>query len=365
MRLGEALHDGEARAAGPVRGLAACETVEDARLGAARDARRAVQDVDHVAASAHASRDLDRPLCGRIPGGVVDQGHVGVMQRLGVGADERERGVDGGGVLAPGQRRGEVGDGCGNDVRQVRRSKVGRERALPDPGEVEEIGQEAIQVLETKGLVQRRHGERTTVVRKDVTEYLGTLAVTVRQKFRDDPDYLLHLMAARRMVETEVVSLLTSRDDPVAAGVTAALDGMRRARDAGDFAGFVDADVAFHLALVHSAQNPILTVLHDNLFGLIDDVIQVTSRVPSKSLEAAYSEHHEIWLRIADRDRIGATGLMRAQIDNQVRALACPLFGHRAEPGRRDRQEGAGGERGSDHHRRRHDRAGRHRLRRH
>lgn len=58
---------------------------------------------------------------------------------------------------------------------------------------------EAIQVLETKGLVQRRHGERTTVVCEDVTGYLGTLAVTVRQKFRDDPDYLLHLMAVRRM----------------------------------------------------------------------------------------------------------------------------------------------------------------------
>lgn len=184
---------------------------------------------------------------------------------------------------------------------------------------------EAIQVLETKGLVQRRHGERTVVVREDVNEYLGTLAVTVRQKFRDDPDYLLHLMAVRRMVETEVVSMLTARDDPVAAEVTAALDGMLKARDTDDFAGFVDADVAFHLALVHSAGNPILTVLYDNLFGLIHEVIQVTSRVPSKSLDAAYSEHHDIWQQIANRDQIRATSLMRAQIDNSAAYLRVVL----------------------------------------
>ena len=180
---------------------------------------------------------------------------------------------------------------------------------------------EAIQTLETKGLVMRRHGDRTTVVREDVGEFLDTLAITVRQRLSTNPTYLEELMAARRMIETEVLELLCARADPVAAPVTQALDQMRLARDAGDFAGFVDADAAFHLALVHSAQNSIISIIYDNFANLINEVIQLTSRVPTKSLEAAYDEHAEIYERIRLGDETAAKALMRKQIDNSAAYL--------------------------------------------
>ncbi|MDS9469748.1 FadR/GntR family transcriptional regulator [Paracoccus sp. MBLB3053] len=180
---------------------------------------------------------------------------------------------------------------------------------------------EAIQTLETKGLVQRRHGDRTTVVREDVGEFLGTLAVSIRQQLFSDPAYLEELMAARRMIETEVLEILCATPGPVAAAVTDALDRMRLARDAGDFSAFVDADAAFHLALVHSARNRILSIVYDNFANLIGEVIQLTSRVPTKSLEAAYDEHAEIYECLRSGDEIGAKSLMRAQIDNSARYL--------------------------------------------
>jgi GntR family transcriptional regulator, transcriptional repressor for pyruvate dehydrogenase complex len=180
---------------------------------------------------------------------------------------------------------------------------------------------EAIQTLETKGLVLRRHGDRTTVVREDVGEFLDTLAVTVRQRLSTDAAYLEELMAARRMIETEVLGILCARADAVAPTVTEALTRMRAARDAGDFAGFVNADAGFHLALVHSAQNRILSIIYDNFAALINEVIQVTSRVPTKSLAAAYDEHAEIYERIRTGDEAGAKALMRAQIDNSATYL--------------------------------------------
>lgn len=180
---------------------------------------------------------------------------------------------------------------------------------------------EAMQILETKGLVKRRHGGRTTVVRDDVTQFLGTLTVTVRQLFSTDAEYLVQLMAVRRMIETEVVDLLTSGGGAMNADVGAALEAMRTARDTADFSGFVDADAAFHLALVHSAGNQILTVFYDNLYGLITEVIRITSRVPTKSLEAAWAEHADIYARIESRDGEGAKALMRDQIDNSAAYL--------------------------------------------
>ncbi len=199
---------------------------------------------------------------------------------------------------------------------------------LPSEGEIaRDYGvstrsvREAMQILETKGLVQRRHGERTLVMRNDVGGFLDTLAVTVRQFFSTAPDYLVQLMDVRRMIEIEVLGLLTAESGKMNADVEQALDAMRVARDTGNFAGFVDADAAFHLALVHSAGNQILAVFYDNLYGLITEVIRVTSRVPTKSLEDAYAEHADIYDRIFKRDEAGAKALMRAQIDNSAAYL--------------------------------------------
>jgi DNA-binding FadR family transcriptional regulator len=199
---------------------------------------------------------------------------------------------------------------------------------LPSEGEVaRDFGvstrsvREAMQILETKGLIRRRHGERSVVIRDDVSEFLGTLAVTVRQLFSTNPDYLIQLMVVRRMIETEVIGLLTAREQPVSAEMEAALEAMRKARDTGDFAGFTEADAAFHFALVRSAGNEILIVFYDNLHGLITDVIRVTSRVPSKSLEAAYAEHAELLSVIAAREEARAKALMRAHIDNSAAYL--------------------------------------------
>jgi GntR family transcriptional repressor for pyruvate dehydrogenase complex len=177
---------------------------------------------------------------------------------------------------------------------------------------------EAMQILETKGLIRRRHGERSTVIRDDVSEFLGMLAITVRQLFSAEPDYLMQLMDVRRMIETEVIGLLAVRDRPVNLEVEQALDAMRHARDTSNFTGFTEADAAFHLALVRSAGNEILSVFYDNLYGLITEVIRVTSRVPSKSLEAAYTEHADICKAIVERNETTAKALMRAHIDNSA-----------------------------------------------
>ena len=178
-----------------------------------------------------------------------------------------------------------------------------------------------MQVLETKGLVRRRHGERTEVVRADVAGFLGTLALTVRHLFSSDPEYLNQLMVVRRMIETEAIGLLTLPGAEIAPSVAEALEAMRQARDAGDFSGFIEADAAFHAALVRSANNEIMSLFYEKLHALIIEVINVTSRVPSKSLNEAYAEHETLFRTIASRDEAEAKRLMRAHIDNSAAYL--------------------------------------------
>jgi DNA-binding FadR family transcriptional regulator len=183
---------------------------------------------------------------------------------------------------------------------------------------------EALQILETRGLVRRRHGERATVVREDIAEFLGSLAVTVKQLFADRPEYLVQLMDVRRIIESEVVARLAAAGRAIPAAEEA-LEGMRLAAVSGDKLAFTDADARFHLALVQSLGNEILDVLYDNLFAIIVDIIRVSSRVPAKSLAAGHAEHDEIHRLICAGDIDGAVAAIRGQIDNSSDYLRVAL----------------------------------------
>lgn len=50
-------------------------------------------------------------------------------------------------------------------------------------------------------------------------------------------------------------------------------------------------------------------------------MIRVSSRVPTKSLAEAYTEHEEIFMHIRARNGSGATELMRAQIARSTEYL--------------------------------------------
>lgn len=184
---------------------------------------------------------------------------------------------------------------------------------------------EALQVLETKGLVRRRRGERANVVRDDIASYLDSLAVTVKRLFAQDSRYLVQLMDVRRIIEVEVVARLSSGEGAMNREVEEALAGMRAAADAGVFSRFTDSDAAFHQGLVHSVGNEILALVYDNLFGIIVEVIRVSSRVPRKSLDEAYAEHAEIYRLIRAGDVEGAKEAMRRQIDGSSAYLKVVL----------------------------------------
>ena len=135
---------------------------------------------------------------------------------------------------------------------------------------------EGLQILETKGMVRRRHGERAEVVRDDVDQFLGSLAATVKTLFAKDAAYLVQLMDVRRMFELEVVGRLAAGEGALSQDVSTAL---RSLADATDFAQYAEADANFHRALVQSLGNEILSSVYGNLYALITDVIRLTSRV--------------------------------------------------------------------------------------
>ncbi len=177
---------------------------------------------------------------------------------------------------------------------------------------------EGLQILETKGLVLRRHGERAEVVREDVGQFLESLASTVHSLFAKDTDYLVQLMDVRRMFELEAVGRLASGEGQLSDDVASALKAMA---EASDFSAYANADADFHRALVQSLGNEIMATVYDNLYGLITEVIRLTSRVPSKTMAEGVAEHHAICAAIRSGDAEVSRTLLREHIDNSTTYL--------------------------------------------
>ncbi|MFF0483729.1 FadR/GntR family transcriptional regulator [Streptomyces sp. NPDC004435] len=125
---------------------------------------------------------------------------------------------------------------------------------------------EALRALAGAGLVQARQGSGVFVVATEPAEDWPT---RLRQAALTD------LYEVRMLIEVEAARLAAERrtEDDVAV-IRAALARRREAAHGGT-AGFVDADIALHAAVVAAAHNPVLTALFAEFVpalrqGLID-----------------------------------------------------------------------------------------------
>lgn len=169
---------------------------------------------------------------------------------------------------------------------------------------------EALRALAGAGLVQPRQGAGVFVLATEPTRdwptRLRRAAVTDVYEVRMAVEVHAARLAARRRTPEDV------------AAMEAALEGRRVASGADD-AAFVDADIAFHAAVVAAAHNPVL----DDLFaeftpvlrqGLIDllSLTGLRTRDPNTADEA-----HEAMVRaIADGDAEAAAEVVREELED-------------------------------------------------
>ncbi|WP_405648753.1 FadR/GntR family transcriptional regulator [Streptomyces sp. NBC_00019] len=169
---------------------------------------------------------------------------------------------------------------------------------------------EALRALAGAGLVQPRQGAGvfvlTTEPTRDWPTRLRRAAVTDVYEVRMAVEVHAARLAARRRTPEDV------------AAMEAALEGRREASGADDTA-FVDADIAFHAAVVAAAHNPVL----DDLFaeftpvlrqGLIDllSLTGLRTHDPNTADEA-----HEAMVRaIADGDAEAAAEVVREELED-------------------------------------------------
>lgn len=179
---------------------------------------------------------------------------------------------------------------------------------------------EAIRQLAGLGVLSSRQGAGVFVTALDA---------------RDDWDLVLRrsdilaVIEARTAIEAESAELAATRRTPAdLRAIRRALDGRGVHRD--DIAAHVDADTAFHRAVVAAAGNPILLELFDGFTPRIRpamiEMLRLRGAFGSDDFSGSQDHGHHIDLAqaITDRDASRAAALSRAHLRSLGEAITAP-----------------------------------------
>jgi GntR family transcriptional repressor for pyruvate dehydrogenase complex len=162
---------------------------------------------------------------------------------------------------------------------------------------------EAVKVLEAARVLEVRRGDGTFVTSlapKLLLEGVG-FAVELLQG-----DTLLEVMEVRRMLEPAATGIAALRiSEAELDEVAHLLERMRKARD--DAEELMQADVAFHRAVISSTGNETLTSLLDGLSGRTVRARVWRGLVEGNVTQATLDEHQAIYLALRARDPFLAT----------------------------------------------------------
>jgi len=188
---------------------------------------------------------------------------------------------------------------------------------------------DAIRVLETRGLVEPRHGEGTVVKQIPIDAIVSPLA----DALSSSKDPVADLFDMRKMLEPQLARAAAFRateDD-----VRALEEIVARQRDrvlAGENA--VDEDHAFHYRIATAAKNPVILRTMDVLMDLLRESRVRSLQGPGRA-EISLEGHYRILEAIRRRDPEGAAVSMRVHIEEIETILfpaGTPIAG-RAEGG--------------------------------
>ncbi|MFD1932831.1 MULTISPECIES: FadR/GntR family transcriptional regulator [Nonomuraea] len=172
---------------------------------------------------------------------------------------------------------------------------------------------EAVRALTHAGLLECRQGDGTYV--RATSELSGAMLRRLRQAEQ------LEILEVRRALEVESARLAaTRRNDDDIKLIEARLADRDRAWEAGDPEGFVEADLSFHMAVVHATHNLVLIDLYEDFSAALRASITAAG-TSMDALNSSYIPHDAIARAIAAGDAAAAERAGHACMEHILIAL--------------------------------------------
>jgi GntR family transcriptional regulator, transcriptional repressor for pyruvate dehydrogenase complex len=191
--------------------------------------------------------------------------------------------------------------------------RLPNERELADQFRVSRtVIREAVKTLREKGLISSEQGRGTFVTdgtSRAARDSLGRMMQIGTIERAGD------LVEAREMLEPEIAALASTRATPQdLTNLNACVEMMDRTIN--DANAFIEADLAFHLALARATQNAFIPTLLDPIVDLLREHRKKIFLV--NGAPRGQSHHKKIFKAIVARDPDAARAAMRAHL-KQVR----------------------------------------------
>ena len=175
------------------------------------------------------------------------------------------------------------------------------------------VTREAVKMLTAKGLLSARPRQGTVIQPASSWNLFDTdiLRWLLERKF--SLELLDHFTQLRVAIEPEAAALAARfATDADRAAVLAGFERMRAADDGTDDP--LDADIAFHVAILHASHNPFYAQFRGVVETALRTSIRFTNRIKGRT--ASLSDHEAVADAIAARDAAAARVTMRKLIQD-------------------------------------------------
>ncbi|MCP3032277.1 FadR family transcriptional regulator [Halobacillus sp. A1] len=177
---------------------------------------------------------------------------------------------------------------------------------------------EALSALRAMGILEMRQGEGTYVKAFDVSRFSLPVSVAFLMKREDVKD----LLEVRHILEVGAAAsaAVHHREEDLEA-LEAALSAMEKAKGDGELGE--QADLDFHVALVHATHNAMLIHLMQSVSEIMVQAMRETRKLlhTKEGTERLLEEHRQIFTAIAERDEMKARQMMYEHLRNVEQSL--------------------------------------------
>ncbi|HEX5498966.1 MAG TPA: FCD domain-containing protein [Thermomicrobiales bacterium] len=186
------------------------------------------------------------------------------------------------------------------------------------------VVREAVKVLASKGLVESRPKVGTRICPRRYWKLLDPDVLAWRYEAGPDEGFLEEISEVRGFIEPPAAALAAERATAEeVAEIVVWCDRMEvAAADDGD--DYIDADMAFHTAILDACHNDLLAQLSDTITMALRVSRRLTVSVPGSSL-AAMPAHQEVTCAIRNRRPRSAERAMRELLRVTAADIECAL----------------------------------------
>ncbi len=180
---------------------------------------------------------------------------------------------------------------------------------------------EALQALQAKGLIEVRMGAGAFVVRNDLDRFMDSLTTNVRAYLSNERAELTHCSQFREIVEGAAIDGLAANPDRnILEKLVQALEGQELAREHKDSHAYSQHHFEFHKSIVESLNNPIISMLFEQVLSLVQGDMQTSGANPEIQQEAII-EHRKVYEAIHNGDSESARACLSVHLKHFRRNL--------------------------------------------